>query len=422
MAEPVEVVVTRIAAGGDGIGRLGDGRVVFCEGALPGETVRVEVTDIRRDFARARTVEVVDPAPGRMAPPCPHLAEGCGGCTWQYVLPAVQQELKVAIVADALRRIGRLPDVEVRPAPPGRPGVPDRAYRTTARLAVDHRGRPAYRRRHARDPVAVGSCLVSHPLLEELVTGARFPGAGEVLLRVGAAGGDRLAAPDRHADRAQVPAGTGVGSEAAVHEEVGGRRWRVSARSFFQSGPDAAEALVEAVVSAAGRGDSVVDLYAGVGMLGGALVHRWGAGALVSVESDRSASADAVVNLADLDARVVAADVVDPRWRAACAPRAGSASQAGSACQAGSVSQAGSGAPAVVIADPARAGLGRPGAAVVTALRAPVVVLVSCDPAALGRDAGLLVSAGYRLEGVEVLDLFPHTFHVEAVSRFVGPG
>jgi 23S rRNA (uracil1939-C5)-methyltransferase len=76
----------------------------------------------------------------------------------------------------------------------------------------------------------------------------------------------------------------------------------------------------------------------------------------------------------------------------------------------------------VVIADPARAGLGRPGAAVVTALRAPVVVLVSCDPAALGRDAGLLVSAGYRLEGVEVLDLFPHTFHVEAVSRFVGPG
>lgn len=401
---PIEVVITAAAAGGDGIGCLGDGRVVLCEGALPGERVAVEVIQQRRDFARARVLDVVDPSPMRMDPVCPHVARGCGGCTWAHVRPDYQVSLKVDIVADALRRLGGLADVPVT-SPPGRGRVPPEGYRTSLRLAVGADGRPAYRRRHSRDPVYVDSCAVAHPRLAELVDGARFPGATEVGLRVGARTGERVATPDRGAAEAVVPTGTivvGPGDpRAVVHEQVSGRRWRISATSFFQPGPEAAEILVEAVAAAAGEavteGSLVVDLYAGVGLLGGAIAARLDCASLVAVESHAAACRDAAANLADLDARVIRGEVA--RVPALLGRR-----------------------PDLVIADPGRTGLGRSASAAAAALGAPVLVLVSCDPASLARDARLLGELGYRLASVEVLDLFPGTFHTEAVGRFLGPG
>jgi 23S rRNA (uracil1939-C5)-methyltransferase len=391
--------ITHLAAGGDGIGRASDGRVVLCEGALPGERVEATVVLERRDFLRARTVAVLQASPDRRDPACPHVAEGCGGCTWPYVRAGeTEASLKAAIVGDALRRIAHLPDAVVGTAPIT---VSDVAYRTTVRLVVDAHGRAAYRRRHGHDTVASDSCLVAHPLLEELIVKGRFAGAGGVLLRVGVAGGERLVCPDRRGARVTVPPGTVVARvgdrRARIHEEVAGRRWRVSAASFFQSGPAAAEALTRAVADASGGavgpGARIVDLYAGVGVLGGALAAASGAAQLVAVESSAEAADDAAHNLADLDARVVHAEVV------AAAGRLGPS-------------------PDLVIADPARTGLGPSAAAAVASLRAPVVVLVSCDPASLARDAALLDGHGYTLDRVEVVDAFPSTFHVETVSRF----
>jgi len=403
LASVLEVVIAGVAAGGDGLGRLEDGRVVFCEGALPGERVAVELTDRRRDFARARLVEVIDPSPWRMAPPCPHVARGCGGCTWQHVAPGHQPALKAAIVADALRRIAHLPDAIVLPGA----GVPMPGYRTSARLAVDSGGAPCYHRRRGRDLVEVDSCLVAHPLLEELIVDGRFPGAGEVVLRVGARTGDRLASPDRLASRgrgagrARVPEGTNIGRRAYIHEEIAGRRWRFSAGSFAQPGPLAAELLVAAVSAAAGgEPGPILDLYAGVGVLGGALAGP--SRSLVAVEGGAAGAGDAAVNLAEVaGAVVITADVAD-------------------ALGADPVA---SSHPGVVIADPSRSGLGAAVVEGIAALGPAVLVLVSCDPASLGLDAGLLARAGYHLEGVDVLDLFPGTFHVECVSRLVrAPG
>jgi 23S rRNA (uracil1939-C5)-methyltransferase len=133
----------------------------------------------------------------------------------------------------------------------------------------------------------------------------------------------------------------------------------------------------------------LVDAYAGVGLFASIL----GAGRsvrVVAVESDPSAVADARVNLADLDAEVVASEVA--RWR----PRRAD----------------------VVVADPSRPGLGRPGVGAVAATGARRLVLVSCDPASLARDAALLHAAGYALVSVALVDAFPHTFHTETVSRF----
>ena len=384
-----------MAAGGAALARDAGGRVVFVEGALPGERVRARVTEARKDFARAVAVEVLEPSPDRVAPPCAALAAGCGGCTWQHVSPAAQTRLKAEIVVDALRRIAKL----VEPPAPAAVPLDGPAQRTTARLAVSPAtGRAGHRPHAGSGAIETDACLVAHPLLEELIVAGRYPGAGEVLLRASVATGERLVVVDRAAERVEVPEGVSVFQEgdrrpAFVHEEVGGRRFRVSAGSFFQPGPVVAAALVTAVDAAVGdalaEGGVLVDLYAGVGLFASTIGARRRA-RVVAVESDRSAVADARVNLADLGATVVGGEV--GRWRPAPA--------------------------GVVVADPSRSGLGRPGAAAVAAAGAPRVVLVSCDPASLARDTVLLGEAGYRLASVALVDAFPHTFHVETVSRF----
>jgi 23S rRNA (uracil1939-C5)-methyltransferase len=391
-----EVVLqpTAMAAGGAALARDAEGRVVFVEGALPGEQVRARITEVRKDFSRALTVAVLDASPDRVAPPCAALAAGCGGCTWQHVAPGAQHRLKAAIVVDALRRIGRLaepPTPEVFP-------TEGRSLRTTARLAVSAAGRPGHRPRSGSGAVETDDCAAAHPLLEELIATGRFPGATEVLLRVGVATGERLARVDRLDGPAEVPADVVVASKGdrrqpAVHEVVAGRQFRISAGSFFQPGPVAAAALVAAVTAAVGdalAGDGVlVDAYAGVGLIGSVLGAERRA-RVVAVENHPAAVADARSNLADLDARVIPVEVA--RWRAEPAD--------------------------VVVADPSRTGLGRPGVAALIAAGAPRLVLASCDPASLARDSILLGDGGYRLGSVALVDSFPDTFHIETVSRF----
>lgn len=421
-----------VAAGGDGLARMPDGRVLFVEGALPGETVEVMVVDSRRDHAKGRVVDVVAASPSRIAPICPHVAEGCGGCGWAHIDPDAQVDLAHRVVTDALGRIGHL-----RQRPRFLPArrLDTVGYRTTVTMGVTADGHLAYHRHHAADLVPVGDCRVAHPLVSDLIDAVTAPGWGVVTLRVGLAGGQRLAVLDpapvvggraggrasgppgarggpRGRDRARArggpvptrhgkgpvnaPADVDVvrpGDGGAFDEEVAGRWWRISARSFFQAGPQGAELLVDAVDAAVdgalGADDHLVDAYAGVGLLGGTIASRRQA-RLTAVESDRSAVFDARCNLADLDATVVAGEV------GAWPPEAAD----------------------VVIADPARPGLGRPGVGVLAATGARRLVLVSCDPASLGRDTALLADAGYRLVTVEIVGMFPDTVHIETVSCF----
>jgi 23S rRNA (uracil1939-C5)-methyltransferase len=341
------------------------------------------VTSSKKDFAKAVVVDVLEPSPDRVAAPCAALAEGCGGCGWQHIAVDAQRRLKRDIAVDALRRLGRVPDAAalVADAVP----LPADGYRTTVRLAVDGEGRVAYRRAASHDLVVPADCLVLHPLLAGRL-GDRFPGASEVTLRCGARTGDVLVHP--HPGEPDRPSYT---------ERVAGRTWRISAESFFQVRPDGADALAELVLAAAGpEVDTAVDLYAGVGLFAGVLADR--GARVVAVEGAASAVDDAAVNLADMDGELIEADVT--QWR-----------PAGAAVDVD-----------VVVADPSRHGLDTRGADAVAACNPDTVVLVSCDPAALGRDTRLLHERGYRLERATPVDLFPHTTHVEVVSRFVRAG
>ena len=381
------VQVEHMAAGGDGLAHLADGRVVFVEGALPGETVVADVHTLRKDYGKARVAEVVEASPHRVVPPCPEVARGCGGCGWQHADPLAQLQWKADIVAEALRRTGREADAVVTVGG----AVSPWGYRTTMRLAVTDTGRVGLRSAHSHHVVPLSQCPVAHPALSALLGDVRVHGAEELVLRVSVATGAVTAFTPEVRGRVEgLPEHPGLGPAAALHEVVDGVRLRVSAASFFQSGPEAASLLVDTVRRACGdllqdpdRGP-VLDAYGGIGLFAATLGLR----DAVVVESSSSSCADARVNLA----HATIDEMVFEEWPVRPVRLA--------------------------IVDPARAGLGAPAVDVLVATQAERIVLVSCDPVSLARDTALLRERGYAHRGTTVLDLFPHTPHVEAVTVF----
>jgi 23S rRNA (uracil1939-C5)-methyltransferase len=388
----IQVRPERFVAGGETLARDVDGRVVFVRGGLPGELVDLQITERNQDWSRGVAVRVYERSEHRMEPPCPHRVAGCGGCDWQHLSVPAQRDAKADIARDALRRTAKLPDAKVVMGP----SVSSEDYRTTIRVIGDRHGRAAYRREGSHDAVEADGCLVAYPRLRQVITSILITPDLEVTLRTSVATGEVTARWDpQHGEVGGLGDDVMFGPHAHLTEVVSGVRLRVSSASFFQSGPAAAELLVQAVQRAApelGSAGTVVDAYAGVGLFAAAAVRS--EAFVITVENSKSAVADCKVNLKGRTASIVLSEY--GRWR----PPADVSAD-------------------VVIADPSRTGLGKPGVATSVAIGAPVVVLVSCDPVALARDAGLLQRSGYRHDGTEVLDLFPHTHHVEAVTRFV---
>ena len=168
-----QVRFERLVAGGDALGHLADGRVVFVPGALPGELVDVQITQAKKDFARGTVASIIEPSAHRVAPPCEHVARGCGGCSWQHLDVAQHMEAKVAIVREALRRNGKIETLEVVAGG----FVPPTASRTTLRMAVTPDGRLGFRRGGSHDVIETPTCLVAHSLLNDFIGEVRVTGA-----------------------------------------------------------------------------------------------------------------------------------------------------------------------------------------------------------------------------------------------------
>lgn len=379
----LELVPGEFGPRGDAVARDRDGQVVSIPGAIPGERVRVKALARRRGIVHTRVVELIEPSLDRVDPPCPEVASGCGACQWQHIDLAAQRSYKREIVTRALGLSDGTTTGVLRPTVE----LSDTGFRTTVHAAITN-GRAGFRRHRSHRVVPVDGCLVAHPLLVELVVDGRYGEATDVLMRCGARTGERLVAPTPTDAVVDVPADV---RRDHVTEIAAGRSWQISAGSFFQTRPDGVDALATAVTGAAAEiepGGTALDLYSGVGVFAGLLAARgW---TVVAVESDRTAVADARVNLRRLDVSSVRGDVT--RWKA---PKSD-----------------------LVVADPSRAGLERRGVEVVAASGARRVILVSCDATSLGRDARLLRRAGYELSASTPIDLFPHTAHIEVVSVF----
>lgn len=348
-------------------------RVVFVRHGIPGEQVVLEITEgFDGDrFWRGDVVEVREASPHRVVAPCPVAGPGlCGGCDFQHVDLAHQRRLKTAVVAEQLRRLAGVTwDGEVQPVAGDLPEqLAGLRWRTRVRYVALPGGGPGpargMRRHRSHDVVPVDECLIAHP-------DAREPRPGTTTEHV---------------------AVTGAGEHA----------FAVATDGFWQVHPGAPGTLVATVLALLQPrpGESALDLYGGVGLFARYLADALGdGGAVLSVEGDATASAHAADNLRGAPGRVgaVRGDVAtvladgDPSLPALAAPD-------------------------VVVLDPPREGAGR---VVVDELvrRAPrAVAYVACDPAALGRDVGLFLAAGWELVEVRGFDLFPMTQHVECVA------
>jgi tRNA/tmRNA/rRNA uracil-C5-methylase (TrmA/RlmC/RlmD family) len=400
VSEHLELEVGRVAAGGACVARAPDGRVVFVRYALPGERVRALVTDTTKSYYRADAVEVLDASPDRVAPPCGYARPGgCGGCDWQHVAIPRQRALKADLVAEQLKRLAGIDrEVLVEDVPGDIDGL---RWRTRVQFAVDRAGRPGLHKHRSHDLEPVDACLIATDDVEAVgAERLRWPGATSV--EVTAAGEQRVVhVTGRIADLPDVDAGVVVNDRPrrvphGVRHHVLGRSFEVAAGGFWQVHPGAATALATAVLDglAPRPGESVADLYAGVGLFAALLGERVGPqGSVLAVESDPRACADAARNTADLPHVKVHTATVD------------------AATVAGRI-----GRPSLVVLDPPRAGAGLEVTKAIIALAPRRVAYVACDPATFARDLRVFLDAGWDLASLRAFDLFPMTEHVELVG------
>jgi tRNA/tmRNA/rRNA uracil-C5-methylase (TrmA/RlmC/RlmD family) len=399
-----EVTVGPVAHGGHCVARH-EGRVVFVRHALPGEQVVVQVTEDRHaKYCRADAVEVVQAHPERVERPCPSSGPGlCGGCDWQHVAPAHQRRLKADVVTEQFARLAGIDvDVEVEELP----GGPLR-WRSRARFAVDRSGRPGLHPHRSREVLPLADCPITMEPAADAVLSRTWPGAGAVDVAVDSEGAITTTRLDRrgHPQSTRVvPAGEHRAVEASgrAARRAWDRDWQVEGTGFWQVHPGAADALVGAVAGYAAMmsGESVLDLYAGVGLFGGSLASAVGpAGRVVCVEADAAACAAADANLADLPQAEVWQGDIDAEGVTGLLAEVGAFD--------------------VVVLDPPRAGAGAGVSQALAAAGPRAVVYVACDPASLARDVAAFAESGYRLAGLRAFDCFPMTSHVECVALLV---
>lgn len=440
------VTIDDLAFGGEGVGRV-DGYVVFVPGAVPGDRLRVRLEQARARFGRGVIDAVEEPSPHRVAAPCPYFGR-CGGCRLQHVAYEAQLAFKTKQVVDCLTRLGGLGAVEVRPmlgaaetlgyrnkmeftvAPGADAGLIvglhqaeryDRVldvercllqseamnaaltetrgfFQASALTAYDQdSGEGLLRFLMLREGRRTGELMVnvvtSAPAVSEMDglaarLRARVPQTASVVMNVNPKKASVAVGVEEHL----------LGGRDHIRESLDGLTFQVSPGSFFQTNTAQAERLFERVLAAADLGgtETVIDLYSGTGAISLLLARRsrW----VYGIEVAAAAVADATRN-AELNGI------------ANCTFVAGEVRFALPALMAKGVSAE------VVVADPPRAGF-HPRALQALGRLAPArIVYVSCNPATLARDVAELLRAGYRLEWVQPVDMFPHTPHIEAVAR-----
>lgn len=408
----ITVDALRVTGGGR-MFAIHDGKPVFVWGALPGERVDARVVRVSKGVISADTIAVHSPSPDRR----PVVGDWrCGGNVLAHVQYAAQLRLKGQIIEDAFRRIGKIP----LPAIPEVVGSPEDGYRMRARLHA-HKGRLGFYREGSHDLCDAAATRQLLPATNEWIAYAqnvlrrdRLDDVIAIEIAENIAGDERAChvevAEGREWKRcARLSEGlVGLSVRAGDHYTVSGApvvhdvvelgegttvRLQRDARAFFQGNRFLVNRLVAEVVARVPRG-GVVDLYAGGGLIGLALAAA-GAADVTLVEGDPVAARDLEANAKPYPSAHVERRSVEAYL------------EAGGARDAD-----------VVIVDPPRTGLSTEAVHQLAHARPRSCVYVSCDPATLARDAGQLVSSGYRLDNMIALDLFPNTAHVETVAVF----
>ena len=405
----MQLTVGELAHGGAALARV-DGRVVFVEGAIPGETVEAEVTQRRKDFWRAQATNVLDPADARVTPPCPYFAAGCGGCQLQYVDYPEQLAQKRLVLHRQLQRA----DLDFSVDRIDVVGMDDPwRYRLRGEFHVLRRGGAVslgFYRKHTYQTLSIDACLIHVEPIERALPAfahaAEDPGAARVTaLQFTWAPGtsDLLWAPypPGSAD-AEFGARAAAGvpelnlNDDSIGIDDAGRHFRVRPETFVQVNARQRAVLYERAVAFADLDGTarVVDAYAGIGMLTARLADR--AGEVIAIEESPYS-----VRLGQINMQLNGIGNVAYR-RARVEDSAGQIEQPVE----------------VLVLDPPRAGCAGAAVDAMAKLAPERIVYISCEPSTLARDVNRFCATGrYTLVEVALVDMFPQTYHIEAVVK-----
>ncbi|HSO76508.1 MAG TPA: class I SAM-dependent RNA methyltransferase [Blastocatellia bacterium] len=387
----IEVTTGQLAYGGDAVARH-NGLAVFVQFAAPNERLRVRITELKKNFARAVVEEVLTQSPSRREAPCRYFGQ-CGGCQLQHVSYQAQLEAKTGFVRDALERVGKIDwprEIEIKHAA-------EFGYRARAQVKIERANEAATRigfaRAGSRSVCAVESCAILLPELDAALGALRKsaaanpgrPAAARTRTETNIAAGDSAVSFEPQVG--ELPGGV-------LSRTVAGFVFRFSPATFFQANALMLEALVHEAVGGE-SGSLAIDLFAGVGLFTLPLAGRYAQ--VIGVESDRRCVAFARENIA-----ASTRSNVDVR-------------QAGAAAWLEKFASMRAPAPDLILLDPPRTGAAD-SIPHLAAAKPARITYVSCDPATLARDLRELLSSGYELRSVVALDLFPQTYHVETVA------
>jgi 23S rRNA (uracil1939-C5)-methyltransferase len=391
------------------MGRLPDGRAVFVPFGLPGERVRVRLTEEKKNFARGEILQILESSKDRIQHRCKHFGK-CGGCQYQNLPYEKQLEIKTDILIDQLRRIGKIEN------PPVMPMVESPTpwnYRNHIQFSLTEEGKAGFVEaglRHAPTVIAIEECHLPEASINDFWPQLEFE-PGTTIQRVSLRAGQDddlmliLESDSAEAPELEVEAGISI---AHVYEEntvviagndhvvirVLDRDFKVSAASFFQVHTVMGGRMVEYLTTQlpVTGSSTMLDIYCGVGLFSAFFASQ--CGRVIGVESSASACEDFTVNLDDFDNVELyegAAEEVIPHLEAK---------------------------PDIVVVDPPRAGLDKAVVDGIVKMNPSLIAYVSCDPSTLSRDAARLINGGYRLREVKPFDLFPQTYHIESISIF----
>jgi 23S rRNA (uracil1939-C5)-methyltransferase len=416
----VTLEINALSYGPYGIGRV-EGRVLMVPHCAPGDTVIARVTEERERFSVGELLRVLKPSPLRRTPPCPYVGD-CGGCAWQHLTYDAQLQAKQQSVDDALRRIGKLADFDLRPI---LPSAEEFHYRRRIRLQVGPANRLGFYGASSHHLVEIDSCQIADERLNGVLETLRR-WAGNLLtpiehLEIVAGDDPRQLAVVVHAGGAFVPQDRAACESLIDAKEgidgviVAGRDWRASwghpaiavrlkeeltlgvdADVFTQVNPQGNRLMLEALLDAGNfNGDErLLELFSGAGNFTLPLARQ--SQAVVAVEAHRPAVANGKLN-----AQKNGIDNI--RWICAPVPRT-----------VADLKKRRERFDKIVL-DPPRTGA-RGIETDLAALGAGKIFYISCNPATLARDLAAIATLGYKLRTVQPIDLFPQTFHVEALA------
>src|SRR5579871_565498 len=395
-ANKLDITIEKLIYGGDGLARV-SGQIVLAPFVLPGERVAVESVEQKPGLLRSKLIDIIEPSGDRVDARCPSFMR-CGGCHYQHAGYEAQLGFKRAILVETLRRVGKIEfpgTIRVIGAEPWQ-------YRNRAQFHIQGASL-GYLEARSKRLCSIEHCPISSPRINEVIRALRemlrdprwprFIRALEVFtneeqVQVNVLDAERPVARRFFDWCAEKIPGFVPG---ALDYTAAGATYRVSGGSFFQVNRLLIDQMVaEALGDAAG--ETALELFAGVGLFSLPLARRFAE--VKAVESGAGALRDLRFNAERAAASVEAhQNSVDAYLTGAAAP------------------------PDFVLADPPRAGLGKVAVRELARLRPRHITIVACDPATLARDLAALVAAGYQLQGITLIDLFPQTYHIEAIAR-----